>query len=122
MFAIKVIWRGGPNWDPTETGLFDTSKTKSPIEHLIETGGQTIEETFESYIYFKGLPIEVSQNKDENNPDINWITTLTVDEGDTIKSEKIKNDLLSYYEKKKSEMDTSDLGYSLEIIILDSDV
>ena len=75
MYTLKMIWRGGPVWDPTEPGLFDTTKTKSAVEHLIETGGQTLEETFEAYSYFKGLPITITQEKDPTDPSINGDAT-----------------------------------------------
>ena len=42
---IKVIWKGGPRWNPKIPSSTNPSKLKSAVEHLIETGGQTIDET-----------------------------------------------------------------------------
>ena len=116
-----MIWRGGPVWDPTEPGLFDTTKTKSAVEHLIETGGQTLEETFEAYSYFKGLPITISQEKDPLDPTINWITTLVIDSKDEAESALIRDDLLRYYQiKQKYLEDYPAIGYSFTIEILEN--
>lgn len=119
MYTLKMIWRGGPNWDPTEPGLFDTAKKKTAVEHLIETGGQTLEETFEVYSHFKGLPISISQEKDENDPSINWVTTLTIDSTDETESMGIRDELLRYYQQKQRSLEEFPaLGYSFTIDVL----
>lgn len=118
MYIIKVTWRGGPEWNPDEPSLFDPSKNKSPVEHLIETGGQTIEETFEAVSYFKSMPIILEQIKGQTS-DINWTTTLSVDSTDPDESKSIKDDLLMYYEKKKLDLEERKSDYKMFIEIIE---
>lgn len=117
MYTIKVTWKGGPEWDPTAPSMFDPSKNKSPVEHLIETGGQTIEETFEAVSYFKAMPITLKQEKGAE-PAINWVTTLEIDSSDPTESEMIKNDLLMYYNRKKTDLEERNSEYSMVIEIV----
>jgi hypothetical protein len=116
MYTLKMVWKGGPTWDPTEPGLFDTAKKKSAVEHLIETGGQTLEETFEAYSYFKGLPIEIRQEKDDNDPSINWVTTLVISSDDEAEATTIRDDLIRYYQQKQRYLEEFPaVGYSFTI-------
>lgn len=117
MYTIKVTWLGGPNWDPEEPSIFDPSKKKSPVEHLIETGGQTIEETFEAVSHFKSMPITLRQEK-VPDPAINWVTILEIDSKDPTESESIRNDLLLYYNRKKTDLEESNSEYKMLIEII----
>lgn len=67
MKTIKIIWKGGPRWDPLLPSAINPSKKKSAIEHLIETGGQTIDETMLSLQKFSSFPLDISQAQPEDS-------------------------------------------------------
>lgn len=119
MYTINVTWLGGPNWDHTLPSSFNSSKKKSATEHLIETGGQSIDDAIMSFDSFRHFPINVSQTKPDN-PNINWITTLVIEEKDETKAEVIKNKLLENYTQKQQQLKTSDSGYQIEIEVITS--
>lgn len=114
MYTINVTWRGGPEWDPNEPGLFDPNKKKTPVEHLIETGAQTIEETYAAFSYFRDMPITLSQNKIED-PTINWVTTLSILSTNPEEAGSIRDQLLEHYERKKHELISSGSEYQITI-------
>jgi hypothetical protein len=116
MHTIKVIWRGGPNWDPNEDSMVDSSKKKSAIEHLIQTGGQTIDEAIDTFSYFRPMPIKVEQQKGAPDSDINWLTILEITETDSDAADKIKDDLLRYYAQRQNDLAKTDTNYTIEII------
>lgn len=117
MYTITVTWLGGPDWDQTLPSSFNPSKKKTATEHLIETGGQSIDEAIMSFDSFRTFPIKVSQSKPADTK-VNWVTTLVIEEKDQAKAEEIKNKLLDNYTKKQSELKTSDSGYQIEIEVL----
>jgi hypothetical protein len=119
MYTINVTWLGGPNWDNNAPSSFNPSKKKTATEHLIETGGQSIDDAIMSFDAFRSFPIKVTQSKTEN-PSINWITTLIIEEQDSSKAEDIKNKLIENYIKKQDELKASDSGYQIEIEVLSS--
>jgi hypothetical protein len=116
MNTIKVIWRNGATWNPEAPSMIDASKKKSAVEHLIETGGQTLDEAIEAFSYFKPMPIKVVQKKVEEDPSINWITILEIVEPDTTKANNIKDKLVEYYSQKQTSLANSTSGYRIEII------
>jgi len=119
MYTINVTWLGGPKWDHTLPSSFNPTKKKTATEHLIETGGQSIDEAIMSFDSFRSFPIKVSQTKPED-PNVNWVTTLVIEEQDATKAEEIKNKLLENYTKKQSQLKTSDSGYQIEIEVINS--
>lgn len=121
MYALNVSWIGGPRWDNTAPSSFNPSKKKSATEHLIETGGQTIEEAIEGFDKFKDLPIKVNQWKPEDDS-ANWITQLVVEENDPEKAEKIKEILMDTYvsKQKQLESESNTSGYRIQIELLEN--
>lgn len=117
MYTINVTWLGGPNWDANAPSSFNPTKKKTATEHLIETGGQSIDEAIMTFDTFRDAPIKVSQTKSDNS-DINWITTLVIEEKDSTKAEALKNQLLENYLKKQEELKTSSVGYQIKIEVL----
>lgn len=117
MYTINVTWLGGPAWDHTLPSSFNPSKKKTATEHLIETGGQSIDDAIMSFDSFRSFPIKVSQSKPED-PKVNWVTTLVIEETDQAKAEEIKNKLLDNYTKKQSELKASDSDYQIEIEVV----
>jgi hypothetical protein len=117
MFLVKTIWRGGPTWNPETPSSIDVSKKKTPIEHLIETGGQTLEETIEALGHFKKMPIKVAQEKVPEDPSINWVTKFTIEVTNEEDSLFIANELAEFYEKKKQSLIAENNDYSVEIEI-----
>jgi hypothetical protein len=117
MYEVKIIWQGGPTWDPSSPSSINSDKTKTPIEHLVETGGQTIDETIDSITAFNDMPIIVKQMKILENTDINWVTSLTINTDDEEYSMSIVNKLTEYYEKKKLSLMSLSIGYSIDIEI-----
>ena len=118
MHTIQITWRGGPNWNPEESSLFDSSKPMSTVEHLIHTGGQTPEETFEAIGHFRSKPIMVTQEKSTDDG-INWITTLRVCGADPNENSEIRDDLLAFYQKKQSQLENISSEYQIEIKVLE---
>ena len=116
MSTIKVIWRNGVAWNPEAPSMIDSSKKKTAVEHLIETGGQTLDEAIEAFSYFKPMPIKVVQQKVEDDPSINWVTILEVIEDDADKAASIKKDLVEYYSRKQNSLASTTSGYTIEII------
>lgn len=116
MYTIKVVWRNGIPWNPEAPSMIDASKKKSAVEHLIETGGQTIDEAIEAFSYFKPMPITVVQEKVEGDDTINWMTTLDITETDEAVAEKIRDELIRYYTEKQSNLANTQSGYTIEII------
>lgn len=112
---IKVLWKGGPKWDPKATSSTNPSKTKSAVEHLIETGGQTIDETISSLQKFGSFALNASQHQPEDDDTINWITTININETDPEMYEFVKNLMIEHYEAKKKWLETSGTGYSIII-------
>lgn len=119
MYTINVTWLGGPLWDNTTPSMFNPSKKKTATEHLIETGGQTIDEAIESFDMFRPYAIKVTQTKPDN-PEVNWVTSLTIEEADPAVAEEVKNKLVENYSKKQSQLKTSDIGYQIEIEVVES--
>jgi hypothetical protein len=119
MYTINITWLGGPTWDNTAPSSFNPNKKKTATEHLIETGGQSIDEAIMSFDTFRPYPIKVSQTKTEN-ANVNWVTTLVIEEQDATKAEDIKNKLLENYTRKQNELKTSSSGYQIEIEVVSS--
>jgi deoxyhypusine synthase len=117
MYTINVTWLGGPNWDANAPSSFNPTKKKTATEHLIETGGQSIDEAIMTFDTYRNAPIKVSQTKSEDSS-VNWITTLVIDEQDSAKAEKLKNQLLENYLKKQEELKTSSSGYQIKIEVI----
>lgn len=118
MHTIQVTWRGGPSWNPDESSLFDPNKPMSTVEHLIHTGGQTIEETVEAIGHFRSKPIMVTQEKGTDDG-INWITTLCICGADPEENLTIQADLLAFYQKKQADLENISSEYQIEIKVLD---
>lgn len=115
MYVINVSWLGGPNWDDTAPSMFNPNKKKSAAEHLIETGGQSIDEAIENFDKFRKYPIKVVQFKPTGG-DVNWVTKLTIEETDADLAEEIKNQLVESYMKKQKQLETdSSSGYRIEV-------
>lgn len=119
MYTITVKWLGGPEWDDTLPSSFNPSKKKSATEHLIETGGQSIDDAILSFDTFRSFPIKVTQTKPIGE-EVNWITTLIIEEKDAVKALGIKNKLLDTYTKKQLELKTNSVGYQIEIEVINS--
>jgi hypothetical protein len=117
MYTINVTWLGGPNWDHNATSSFNTNKKKTATEHLIETGGQSIDEAIISFDTFRPYPIKVTQTKTDN-PDVNWVTCLIIEEQDPVKSEEIKDKLLDNYTRKQKQLEDSDSSYRIAIEVI----
>jgi hypothetical protein len=117
MYVINVSWLGGPNWDDTIPSMFNPNKKKSAVEHLIETGGLSIDEAIENFDRFKKYPLKITQFKPESG-DVNWITKFAVQENNTVRAEEIKNELVEIYSKKKQQLETeSTSGYRIELSV-----
>ena len=119
MYTITVKCLGGPEWDDTLPSSFNPSKKKSATEHLIETGGQSIDDAILSFDTFRNFPIKVTQTKPIGEG-VNWITTLIIEETDEGKASGIKNKLLDTYTKKQLELKTNKAGYQIEIEVINS--
>lgn len=117
MYTINVTWLGGPNWDANAPSSFNPTKKKTATEHLIETGGQSIDDAIMTFDTFRDAPIKVSQTKSDNS-DINWITTLVIEEQDPAKAEALKDQLLGNYIKKQEELKTNPAGYRIKIEVI----
>jgi len=117
MYTINVTWLGGPKWDQTLPSSFNPSKKKSATEHLIETGGQSIDDAIISFDTFRQYPIKVTQSKTDN-PDVNWVTCLVIEEQDLAKSQEIKDKLLDNYTRKQKQLEDSDSGYRITIEVI----
>jgi hypothetical protein len=117
MYTINVSWIGGPNWDDTAMSSFNPNKKKSATEHLIETGGQSIDEAIVGFDTFRPYPIKVLQTKPKDST-VNWVTTLIIEEKDPAKSEIIKTKLVKHYSDKQEELKTNPSGYRIEIEVI----
>jgi hypothetical protein len=117
MYTVNVRWIGGPEWDNEAPSMFNPNKKKSATEHLIETGGQTIDEAIESFDKFRSYPIKVEQYK---KPGVNWITALQITEEDDSKALSIVEELMSQYNKKKNQLVSDPSGYSIEIEVVNN--
>jgi hypothetical protein len=118
MYTINVSWIGGPNWDDTEMSSFNPNKKKSATEHLIETGGQSIDEAIIGFDSFRNYPIKVVQTKPKNS-DVNWVTTLIIEEKNSAEAELIKTKLVNHYSEKQEELRTNPSGYKIEIEVIE---
>lgn len=117
MYVINVSWLGGPIWDDTAPSMFNPNKKKSATEHLIETGGQSIDEAIENFDKFRNYPLKVTQFK-PNGGNVNWVTKLTIEEADAARAEEIKNQLVEIYLKKQLQLETqSQSGYRIEVVV-----
>ena len=117
MYTVNVTWIGGPEWNNDAPSMFNPNKKKSATEHLIETGGQTIDEAIESFDKFRSYPIKVEQYK---KPGVNWITALQITEEDDSKALSIVEELMSQYNKKKNQLVSDPSGYSIEIEVVNN--
>lgn len=115
MYTVNVSWIGGPNWDNEAPSMFNPNKKKSATEHLIETGGQTIDDAIESFDKFRNYPIKVEQYK---KPGVNWVTSLQIVEQDDIKALAIVEELVVKYKKKQEELASDPSGYTIEIDVI----
>jgi hypothetical protein len=115
MYTVNVSWIGGPEWDLEAPSMFNPNKKKSPTEHLIETGGQSIDEAIESFDKFRDYPIKVEQYK---KPGVNWVTALHITEKDDTKALSIVEELVTRYNKKKDQLTADPSGYSIEIEVV----
>jgi hypothetical protein len=112
-----VSWSGGPKWDPTAPSYFNPSKTKSATEHLIETGGQSIDEAIMSFDAFRSYPITVVQDQPDV-PEVNWITSLIITEQDHKKAAELRDKLLENYTRKQKQLETDSSGYKINISVV----
>lgn len=117
MYTVNVRWIGGPEWDNEAPSMFNPNKKKSATEHLIETGGQTIDEAIENFDKFRDYPIKVDQYK---KPGVNWTTSLQITEQDDAKALSIVEELVEQYTKKKDQLMSDPSGYSIEIEVINS--
>ena len=115
MYTVNVAWIGGPEWDNEAPSMFNPNKKKSATEHLIETGGQTIDEAIENFDKFRDYPIKVEQYK---KPGVNWTTSLQITEQDDSKALSIVEELVGQYIKKKDQLMSDPSGYSIEIEVI----
>jgi len=115
MYTVNVNWIGGPEWDNEAPSMFNPTKKKSATEHLIETGGQSIDDAIESFDKFRNYPIEVAQYK---KPGVNWVTSLKVKEPDDVKALAIVEELVVKYNKKKDQLASDPSGYTIEIDVV----
>jgi len=115
MYTVNVNWIGGPEWDNEAPSMFNPNKKKSATEHLIETGGQSIDDAIESFDKFRNYPIKVEQYK---KPGVNWVTALHVTEEDDIKALAIVEELVVKYKKKQEELTSNTSGYTIEIDVI----
>jgi hypothetical protein len=115
MYTVNVSWIGGPNWDNDAPSMFNPNKKKSATEHLIETGGQSIDEAIESFDKFRDYPIKVEQFK---KPGTNWVTSLQVTEEDDQKALEIVEELVTKYTNKKQQLLSDPSGYAIEIEVI----
>lgn len=120
MYTIKVTWRGGPIWNPEDPSLFDPAKNKSPVEHLIEHGWQSVEEAFETYVTFKKYPLELIQQKDHSDSSINWITTVIIKSTNEQESEDLKKTIVELYAKKKELLESEQSPFEIHIDVIRS--
>lgn len=117
MYVINVSWFGGVPWDNNATSMFNPNKKKSATEHLIETGGQSIDEAIEVFDRFRSYPIKVSQLKPDDGK-CNWVTSLKIESEDPAQANTIMEELVANYTKKKKELETNPSGYSIEIEVV----
>jgi hypothetical protein len=115
MYTVNVTWIGGPEWNHDAPSMFNPNKKKSATEHLIETGGQTVDEAIEGFDKFRSYPIKVEQYK---KPGVNWVTALHITEEDDNKALSIVEELTSQYNKKKDQLMSDPSGYSIEIEVI----
>jgi len=115
MYTINVYWIGGPEWDDQAPSMFNPNKKKSATEHLIETGGQSIDEAIEGFDRFKNYPIRVEQFK---KPGVNWVTVLHITETDSEKALAIADELVTKYTDKKQQLENDPSGYSIELEVI----
>lgn len=116
MYTITVSWKGGPNWDPNAPSMIDASKKKTAVEHLIETGGQTLDDAIEAFSYFKPMPIKVRQEK-SLEPGVNWDTILEIQSNDQTESNFIKEELIKFYSARQEVLATNGSGYAIDISV-----
>lgn len=116
MYVININWIGGPEWDDEAPSMFNPNKKKSATEHLIETGGQSIDEAIESFDKFRNYPIKVKQYK---KPGVNWVTELYITETNEQKALAMVDELVEKYNKKKAQLTTDPSGYAIEIEVVD---
>lgn len=115
MYTVNISWIGGPEWDNNAPSSFNPNKKKGATEHLIETGGQTIDEAIISFDKFRSYPIKVEQYK---KPNVNWVTSLQITEEDDTKALSIVEELMEQYTKKKDQLMSDPSGYSIEIEVI----
>jgi hypothetical protein len=117
MYTINVSWSGGPKWNSAAPSSFNPNKTKSATEHLIETGGQSIDEAIMAFDTFRSYPITVIQDQPPQDG-VNWVTSLVISESDSSKAIEIKNKLLEYYSRKQKQLETDSSGYKINISVV----
>lgn len=114
MKQIKVTWSGGIIWDPDTASSINPEKKKSVVEHLIETGGQTIDEAITAIQKFSVFPLDIKQEKPADKS-INWITLIAINETDKEMAEEIEQMILEHYNNKQTSLEEGDSGYRIEI-------
>jgi hypothetical protein len=114
MKQIKVTWSGGETWDPETTSSINPEKKKSVVEHLIETGGQTIDEAITAIQKFSVFSLDIKQEKPADTS-INWITLIDINETDKAMAEEIEQMILEHYSHKQSSLKEGTSGYTIEI-------
>lgn len=117
MYTVNVNWIGGPEWNENAPSSFNPSKKKTATEHLIESGGQSIDEAIINFDKFRDYPIKVEQYK---KPGVNWTTALQITEQDDAKALSIVEELVKQYTKKKDQLVSDPSGYSIEIEVVNN--
>lgn len=118
MYVINVSWFGGVPWDNNAPSMFNPNKKKSATEHLIETGGQTIDEAIEVFDKFRDYPLKITQFKPDDGK-TNWVTSLKIEASGPDQADTVMEEIVSIYTKKKKELETNPSGYSIEIEVVD---
>lgn len=119
MTTIVVKWIGGPEWNPDDESSIDPIKKKTSVEHLIETGGQTIEESIMSIQKFSIYSLGFKQEKPEDKS-ANWITNIYIKEQDEEMAEFIKNLFIEHYTNKQKQLIDSNSVYRIFFNILEN--
>jgi len=114
MYLITVTWQGGVPWDPNEPSSIDPSKKKTPIEHLVATGGRTLDEIILEFQCYKKMPLKIEQIKPEDSK-INWITTVEILSDDQTESDLIRDQIIESYKSTQASLASKDCGYCLKV-------
>jgi hypothetical protein len=109
-YTINFIFKDGTKWDQEVPSLIYPDKNCSGLEHIIMTGGMSLDTGIELLSSIKTLPVNI---KEDDDPDNIYGANVVFHLG--VANEELKNNVVKILEKTIREL-TQEYTVSIDVI------